>query len=56
MSFARDAILRAEGKLYLARPQSRSHEDVATFLLTCHSAMMPTVVESLHLSLTYGSR
>ena len=56
MSLARDAILRDEGKLYLAGPQSRSHEDMATFLLTCDSAMMPTVVEALHLSLTYGSR
>ena len=48
MSFARDAILRDEGKLYLGRPQSRSHEDMATYLLTCDSAMMPTVVEALH--------
>ncbi|CAB4760546.1 unannotated protein [freshwater metagenome] len=56
MSFARDAILRDEGKLYLARPQSRSHGDMGTFLLTCDSATMPSVVDALHLSLTYGSR
>ncbi len=56
LSFARDAILRDEGRLYLAKPQSSSQQDMASFLLTCDSNMMPTVVEALHLSLTYGNR
>lgn len=54
MSIARKAILRDEGQLYLVSPQSRAPEDMATFLLTCDSVMMPTVIEALHLSLTFG--